>query len=74
MNFFVQKMKSLIEGIPKSVTETLLKWFSDAEKLMEILKDRFTDILSGSRKKEVTDWWLSYIEQAADEFLTKKDL
>ena len=62
------------EGILKEVAQSEIADIFEVHYQMIVEKieksmDEVRDILDGTRKREVTNWWLTYIEEKADEVM-----
>lgn len=65
-------MEILIENLPQMVMSEIQLRYSQYDERAESLIDRIRDVLDGTRKKQVVDWWLGYIETQTDAFLQEK--
>ena len=55
--------------LPSCVLSEIQKYSDIFEERMESLINLMKDLVDGTKKKEVTEWWLSYIETETNQFL-----
>jgi hypothetical protein len=63
------QMKVFLDSLPEMVIFEIQHCYDSFEERAETLAGRLRDLLGGMRKKQVVDWWLSYIEVQTDDFL-----
>jgi hypothetical protein len=66
-NFF--KMSVSFLNIPSDVMTLFKRYFVFVDFQLSLLRERMDHIIDGTRKKQLSEWWLKFIETEADEFL-----
>ena len=63
------QVELLIAKLPSFVTAEVQSTCDSLEEKCDSLLERLRDVVDGSRKKKVTDWWLTYIGDKTLQFL-----
>ena len=61
----------MISGLIQSeIVDVFEKNYKTITDTIDKVLEKVNDILDGTKKREVTNWWLSYIEEQADKVLS----
>jgi hypothetical protein len=67
-------MQTFFRTLPTLTIEEFRKSFQAVNMKLDMLRDRIHIIIDGRRKRQLSDWWLTYIETEVDRFLTDHGL
>jgi hypothetical protein len=58
--------------LPNCVMAEIQKYSDIFDERFDVLVNLMKDLVDGTKKKEITDWWLSHIEESANDFLSDR--
>jgi hypothetical protein len=69
---FSHQMEAVLATLPDQFFKEIKAFFTTIDMRLGQLKEKMEMIIDGTRKREVCDWWLNYIEINTDDFLKRK--